>query len=144
MSGEAAGGAMSFPRPLPRIEGDAAPFWRALAAGRIELPRCTGCARWIFYPRSFCPACLSSDVSWQPLAGSGHVYTFTIVRKPTVPWFFASAPYVYAVVELAEGVRLPTRIVGCEPEDVAIGMAVEAVFERLSDEVTLLHFAPRR
>ncbi|MEW6272011.1 MAG: Zn-ribbon domain-containing OB-fold protein [Thermodesulfobacteriota bacterium] len=134
----------SFPRPLPRVEGDAAPYWRALAAGRIELPRCRACAKLIFYPRPFCPACLSTDVAWEEIPGAGRVYTFTIVRKPTTPWFFAHAPYVYAVVELDAGVRLPTMLVECDPEKVAIGTPVEPVFERASDEVTLLHFRPRR
>jgi uncharacterized OB-fold protein len=135
---------MSFPRPLPRVEGDAAPYWRALAAGRIELPRCSACASWIFPPRPFCPACLSRDVAWREIEGAGRVYTFTIVRKPTNPWFFASAPYVHALVELQDGVRLPTMVVGCDPETVAIGMEVEPVFERATDDVTLLYFRPRR
>jgi hypothetical protein len=134
----------SFPRPLPRVEGDAAPYWRALAGGRIELPRCTACGKLVFYPRGFCPACLSRDVAWEEVAGAGRVYTFTVVRKPTAPWFFAQAPYVYAVVELDAGVRLPTRIVDCTPEEVTIGSPVEPVFERASDEVTLLHFRLRR
>lgn len=144
MSDEKAGAMPSFPRPLPRVEGDAAPFWRALAAGRIELPRCEACARWIFYPRPFCPRCLSRDVAWREVPGAGRVYSFTVVRKPTNPYFFASAPYVYAVVELDAGVRLPTMLVECDPDAVEIGAAVEPVFERVSDEVTLLHFRPRR
>ena len=138
------GGAFSFPRPLPKPEGDAARYWQALAAGRIELPRCRPCGRLVFYPRPFCPACLSPDVAWEELAPRGRVYTFTVVHKPTHPWFFAQAPYVYAVVELEAGVRLPTRIVGCEPGEVRVGTPVEAVFERVGDEATLLHFAPRR
>jgi len=132
------------PRPLPKLEGDAAPYWRALAAGRIELPRCTACRRWVFYPRPFCPSCMSREVAWQEVSGNGTVYTFTIVRKPTNPYFLGQAPYVYAVVELDVGVRLPTMLVECDPEQVEIGAAVEPVFARVSDEVTLLHFRPRR
>jgi uncharacterized OB-fold protein len=134
----------AFPRPLPHVDGDAAPYWRALAAGRIDLPRCTACQRWVFYPRPFCPACLSRDVGWQTVAPTGTVYTFTVVRKPTNPYFFGAAPYVYAVVELDAGVRLPTMLVGCDPESVTIGAPVEAAFERVDDAVTLLHFRPRR
>jgi len=134
----------AFPRPLPKIEGDAAPYWRALATGRIELPRCTACQRWVFYPRPFCPTCLSREVAWREVSGHGTVYTCTVVRKPTNPYFFAQAPYVYAVVELEAGVRLPTLLVECDPERVAIGDPVEAVFARVDDAVTLLHFRPRR
>lgn len=134
----------SFPRPLPKIEGDAAPFWQALNQGRIELQRCGACERWVFYPRPFCPSCLSRDVRWTEVAGTGRVYTFSVVRKPTNPYFFGEAPYVYAVVTLDAGVRLPTMLVECDPEKVAIDDPVEAVFARASDEVTLLHFRPRK
>jgi uncharacterized OB-fold protein len=139
-----AGEMPSFPRPLPRVAGDAAPYWRALAAGRIELQHCRACRRWVFYPRPFCPFCRSTEVAWQEVAPRGKVYTFTVVRKPTNPYFFAHAPYVYAVVELEVGVRLPTMLVACDPERVAIGDPVEAVFDRVDDAVTLLHFRPRR
>lgn len=133
----------SFPRPLPQVEGDAALFWQALAARRIELPRCGACGKWIFYPRAFCPACLSRDVAWHEVPATGRIYTCAVVRKPTNPYFFGQAPYVYAIVELENGVRLPTMIVQCDPEKVAIGDAVDAVFERVDDTVTLLHFKPR-
>jgi uncharacterized OB-fold protein len=134
----------SFPRPLPRLEGDAAPYWRALAAERIELPRCAACRAWIFYPRPFCPSCRAHEVAWHEVDGAGRIYTFTVVRKPTNPYFLAQAPYVYAVVELEVGVRLPTMLVECDPERVAIGDPVEPVFAQADDGVTLLHFRPRR
>jgi len=133
----------SFPRPLPSLEGDAAPYWKAIHAGRVELPRCGACAKWIFYPRPFCPACLSRDIAWHEVPARGTVYTFAIVQKPTNPWFFGKTPYVYAVVELECGVRLPTMITGCDPEKITIGDPVEASFERVDDTVTLLHFRPR-
>ena len=145
MSGAGGGGSAmpSFPRPVPHLDGEAAPFWRALAKGRIELPRCQDCARFIFYPRSFCPTCLSRDVAWEAVDPAGTVYTFTVVHKPTNPYFLDRVPYVHAIVELGCGIRLPTILVGCKPNEVSIGMAVEPVFEKASDEVTLLHFAPR-
>ena len=133
----------SFPRPLPRVEGDAAPYWQALAAGRIDLPRCKGCGHHVFYPRPFCPRCLSREVAWETVDGHGRVYTLTVVHQPPNPWFFGEAPYVYALVELPCGVRLPTRMVRCDPAAVRVGDAVEPVFERVDDAVTLLHFAPR-
>jgi hypothetical protein len=131
-----------IPRPLPDTGGEAAPFWQALRAGRVELPRCQGCKRLVFYPRSFCPSCHGADVVWERIDARGHVYTFTVVHKPTIPYFAAEAPYVYAIVELDAGVRLPTRLVGVEPNRVRIGERVEPVFEKLTDEVTLLHFRP--
>lgn len=133
----------SFPRPLPKLDGEAAPYWRALREGRIELPRCKSCRKFIFYPRSFCPHCLAREVGWERLEGRGRVYTFTVVHKPTNPYFAGSAPYVYAVVELEQGMRLPTMLVGCEPSQVKVGDPVEPVFEKVSDDVTLLYFRRR-
>jgi hypothetical protein len=135
--------ATPFPRPLPKLEGDAAPFWQALRAGRIDLPRCRACGGWVFYPRSFCPRCSSRELDWKTVDGQGRVYTFTVVHKPTHPWFASSAPYVYALVELEVGVRLPTIVVECRPEDVRVGSAVAPVFEKVSEQVTLLHFRLR-
>ena len=141
--GAAAGDMPAFPRPLPRPSAESARFWTSLRSGRIELPRCTSCGKLIFYPRSFCPHCLGRDVAWQEIDGRGSVYTFTVVHKPTNPYFMGSAPYVYAVVELEAGVRLPTMLVGCAPAEVRIGAPVEAVFEPVDDAVTLLYFRPR-
>lgn len=133
--------ATAFPRPLPSVSGDAARYWQALARGRIELPRCTACARLIFYPRPFCPTCHCEDVEWAEIPGAGRVYTFSTVHRATHPWFMDKTPYVYAVVELDAGVRLPTTIVECEPGEVSVGLPVEPVFEK-AEEVTLLLFRP--
>lgn len=131
-----------FPRPLPAREGFGARYWEALDAGRIELPRCASCARLIFYPRAFCPACHSGDVTWEDVSGAGQVYTFSVVHRATHPWFLDKTPYVYAVVELDAGVRLPTTIVGCEPAAVRVGSRVVPVFERVEEGGTLLFFRP--
>jgi uncharacterized OB-fold protein len=132
----------SFPRPLPKIDGVAAPYWRALREERIELPRCTACRRFHFPPRSFCPHCHGRAVAWEKVEAGGRLYTYTVVHKPTLPYFMAVAPYVYALVELDCGVRLPTMLVECRPEEIRVGGPVVPVFTKVSDEVTLLHFRP--
>jgi hypothetical protein len=133
-----------IPRPLPKLDGDAARYWRALAEGRIELPRCRACGRWIFYPRPFCPACHETDPEWHEVPGAGRVYTFSVVHRATHPFFLRRTPYVYAVVELGIGVRLPTTLLVDEPAEARIGMEVEPVFATVDDGVTLLHFRPAR
>ncbi len=134
--------ASGFPRPLPSVEGDAAPYWRALREERIELPQCDPCGRFVFPPRPFCPRCHGAALSWKEMTGRGRVYTFSIVHRATHPWFLDKTPYVYAIVELDEGVRFPTTIVGCAPGEVCVGQVVEPVFERVDDEATLLFFRP--
>lgn len=137
-------GTPAFPRPLPKTDGVAAPYWQALRETRIELPRCDGCTRLHFPPRAFCPHCHGRELTWQAVEGRGRVYTFTVVHKPTLPYFIASSPYVYALVELDCGIRLPTMLVECRPEDIRVDEPVEPVFTSVSDEVTLLHFRPAR
>lgn len=134
----------SFRRPLPKTDGVAAPYWQALRERRIELPRCEACAHFHFPPRAFCPHCHGRKLTWQAVEGRGRVYTFTVVHKPTLPYFMASAPYVYALVELGCGIRLPTMLVDCPPDAVRVGDVVEPVFVEASDAVTLLHFRPAR
>ena len=135
--------APAFPRPLLPGDGDAAHYWAALSEGRVELPRCRTCDNWIFYPKPFCPSCHGADVAWEEVAGTGRVHTFSIVHRATHPWFMDKTPYVYGLVELDVGVRLPSTIVGCRPEEVKIGLAVAPVFENVAEGITLLFHRPR-
>jgi uncharacterized OB-fold protein len=118
--------------PLPAVPPqpgpDDAPFWEAAAAGRLVLPRCRACDRFIWYPRTFCPDCHGGDVEWAEASGNGTVYSFTVSYRGPGPWS-ERAPYVIAYVELDEGPRVMTNIVGADPETVRIGDRVTAVFE---------------
>jgi uncharacterized OB-fold protein len=89
-----------------------------------------------------CPDCHSADLDWQPAAGGGHVYTYTVVHHPTHPSFEDEVPYVVAVVELDEGPRMVTNIKGCNVGEVRCGMRVRIVFEQVSDTVTLPQATP--
>lgn len=116
----------AFP-PEPTLED--APFWDAAAEDRLVLPRCGSCATFIWYPRAFCPRCHSSSgVEWVPASGRGTVYSFTVSHRGMGPWS-EHAPYVVAYVELEEGPRVLTNIVGADVDGLRIGDAVEAVFQ---------------
>lgn len=96
-----------------------------LHQGELWLPFCPFCQRFIFYPREFCPYCWSEQVEWKRLQGRGRVYSYTIVNVSALPEFNEKTPYIYAIIELEEGVRMPANILNCEPEKVTIGMPVE-------------------
>jgi uncharacterized OB-fold protein len=117
------------------------PFWSAAAEGRLLLRRCVDCGGVIWYPRAFCPICASLNTEWFGASGRGRVYTFTIIRKGDGP-YRGSPPYVLAYVELDEGPRVLTNIVGTEPDQVAIGMPVTAVFDATGQGSALVRFAP--
>src|SRR5207247_1198980 len=95
-----------------------------------------------FYPRALCPRCLSSATEWVRASGWGTVYSFTVTHQNQAPGFREELPYVLAIVELDEGVRMMTNVVGCAPDAVRIGMPVQVVFEDVTAEITLAKFRP--
>lgn len=129
-------------RPLPLADEDSRPYWEAAKQGRLELPRCQSCSKFHFPPRPRCPYCLSPQLEWSEVGGRGKVYSFTVIHVPIVRGF--ETPYAVAQVELVEqaGLRLMANILGIPASDVAIGMAVEVVFEDVGDAAVLPQFRP--
>jgi len=138
-------GTRTAQKPLPVADPVTAPFWESVKAHAMQLQRCNGCGRFIFYPRGVCPHCFSDDLAWQPVAGTGAVHAFTIVHRHPSPAFNDEAPYVVALIELDEGVRMLSNLVGIEPDParVKVGLPVEVVYDDATDEVTLPKFRPR-
>jgi hypothetical protein len=129
-----------YAKPLPRIDEESKGFWEACVRHELYVQRCRACRSLRYYPRALCPACLSDDTEWVRCCGRGTVYTFTVTHQNQAPGFRDELPYVLAYVELDEGVRLLTNIVGCSPEDVRIGMPVEVLFDDVTAESTLPKF----
>ena len=109
---------------LPIPDAETEEFWHGLARGVLLVRSCNSCSRLHYYPRSFCPFCWSSDVAWREMSGRGTVYATTIVRQHGLSPFKERAPYNISLVDLDEGPRLLTNVVGCAPEDVHIGDTV--------------------
>ena len=130
------------PVPVPENIELTKPFWEAAKRHELMMQRCKKCAEWIFYPREQCPNCFSQDMEFQKVSGRGRVYAYTTVYQPAHPAFNDEAPYVFAIVQLDEGVRVATNIVGVPHEQVKVDMAVEAAYEDVSPEWTLVKFKP--
>lgn len=126
--------------PRPRPTPVSAPFWDALAEDRLVLQRCGRCSAWAHYPRLRCPRCLSQEMGWQEVPAQGTVYAMTVARVPTAAPFAGQVPQAIAVVELANGVRITTTIIGAE-DLLPVGTPVKGVYEHGPDGVTLLRFA---
>lgn len=131
-----------YSKPLPKPSPVSQPFWEGTKAHELRLQRCRDCGQHIFYPRSLCPFCLSENLEWVTASGRGKVYSYTVVRRAANPAFQRDVPYVLAIVELEEGPRLTTNIVGCDPEEVRVEMPVRARYEDVTPEITLLKFEP--
>lgn len=127
-------------RPLPRRTPISARYFDAAKAHRLLLPRCPRDG-FFFYPRNRCPECLGDDWTWQEASGRGVVHAFTVDRVGHDPAQRPRLPLVVAAVDLEEGPRLTTNIVGCAPEDVHVGLEVEVTFEDHETE-TLVLFQP--
>lgn len=136
--------ATDYIKPLPRALSPALtrPFWEAARRHELVLPRCKTCDHLFFYPRSECPHCLSSDLEWVKVSGRGRLHSFTIVRQPANAAFNADVPYAYAVVQLDEGPRLVSNMVQCDLDALRVDMPVEAVFDDVTPECTLVKFKP--
>jgi uncharacterized OB-fold protein len=129
--------------PLPQPDNVSAPYWKALAEGRLTFQECPACGHRQLYPRALCTACAGTP-EWRDATGRGTVHTYTVIRQNWAKPFRDRLPYVVAMVELDEGPRLMTGIVGCEPDDVRIGMEVEVAVVPVDDDIGLPYFAPRR
>jgi uncharacterized OB-fold protein len=132
-------------RPLPHpITPEARPFWDGLREGQVMLPRCLDCGRCFFYPRVACPHCHSRRVEWIRASGRERLHAFEIAYQSMNRAFKVKPPYVLAMIELEEGPRMMSNLVGVEPDPRAIrcDMPVEVVFERLTDEITLPLWRP--
>jgi len=119
-----------IPTPTP----ETAPYWAAATAGRLSIQRCRGCGRHYFYPRSFCPRCQSADIEWTDVCGRGRLISYIINYRPMPPTD-GDAPQVIALVELEEGVRVLTNIVGsrAEPAGLPLDAPVSVAFEPRGD-----------
>jgi len=133
---------MTFSGPRPRPSDQTTEFWAATAEGQLLIQRCDRCQEAIFYPRVNCTHCGATELSNEAASGRGTVYTYTVARRPTHRAFADAGPYVIAIVELEEGPHLTTNIVGCDPEEVAIGMPVELSFTPAIDGIALAQFRP--
>jgi len=115
-------------------------FWDGVRAQRLLIQRCAGCRAVRHPPRPMCPHCHSLEWDTIESSGRGTVFSFVIPHHPPLPWF--PEPYVVALVDLEEGTRLVTNIVGVAPDAVTIGMPVVVRFEHFDDDVVLPLFAP--
>lgn len=132
---------MSTPsKPVPVPTPETRPFWDGTAAGELRLQRCRACERHYFPPRPFCPTCLSDDVTWERVGGRGTLHSYVINHRPAPGW---DDPYAIAVVELDEGPRMMTNLVGVDqtPEALVLDMPLAVTFEARGD-VMLPVFRP--
>lgn len=126
--------------PAPVSNADAAPYWTAACEGRLLVRRCGDCGHMHFMPRHLCPHCWSDRLEWVPASGAGTVHSFTVIRRAPLAAFAARVPYVVALIELDEGPRMVTNVIGDDALDTRIGDRVAVDFEARGDGAMLPQF----
>ncbi len=129
-------------KPIPVTQPWTTEFWKAAKDGKLMVQHCRACGANIFFPKKVCPECWSDDLGWIQSCGRAKVYTYSVMMDMVEPKFMGDLPYVLAMVDLEEGIRMTTRIVNCNPQDIAIDMPVAVVFEDISPEFALPVFQP--
>ncbi len=117
--------------------------WYRKGPRTLRIQYCPGCEKYIFFPRTICPYCLEVKPEWKGTVGRGTIYSYTTVRRSSLPEFEERVPYTYAMVELYEGIRIPSNIINCPVDQVRIGMPVELAWIEESKEVIPV-FKPAR
>jgi uncharacterized protein len=129
-------------RIAPPVSEASAPFWDASREQRFVLPWSEARGGWLWYPREVDPDHPEQAIEWREASGAGVVYAASVMHRPGPGRDPADGPYVVALIELAEGVRMMSNVVGCPPEDVTVGMPVRLVWEPLADGRHLPQFTP--
>ena len=118
-------------RPLPDLtEEDTREFWAATRDGRLTYQQCANCDTVVFYPRGHCTGCTGGNLQWKTAKGTGTIYTYSVVRQSYHPFFRSQAPYVVAWIDLDEGPRLVSNVLGAGSADLnLIGKRVRVEWE---------------
>ena len=123
----------TIPSPQPNPETEA--FWAAASSGKLMVGSCKSCGKAHWYPRTICPHCFSDETELKEAAGTGEIYTFSVMKRSKIP-------YAIAYVTLAEGPKMMTNIVDTDLDAIAIGQQVKVVFKETEDGPPVPMFTP--
>jgi uncharacterized protein len=127
-------------KPLPALDGMNRPFWDAAREGLLRMQCCTGCQH-VRYPISHvCPNCLSESVEWVDLSGRGTVYSSIVFHQVYHPGFANDVPYNVSLIQLEEGPRMFSNVVGVPPSEVKVGAKVKVIFDAVTPEISIPRF----
>ncbi|HYC46897.1 MAG TPA: OB-fold domain-containing protein [Burkholderiales bacterium] len=129
-------------RPIPVPNDMTKPFWDAAKAGVLKLQRCRSCRRFQHPPYATCVNCVSTDLAFEPVRGTGAIYAYTIMYHTGDKRFAPAVPYASIIVELddAPGALMAGNLLDAEYTEAKVGRRVEVTFQPLNDDITLPQF----
>jgi len=125
------------PRPAPVPDAESAPFWAATLERTLLVQECSTCGHHQLYGRSLCTNCHAATLRWIEASGRGTIYSRTIIRQNPTRTFKHLIPFVVALIDLDEGPRVMSNVVGTPADDVQIGDRVRVTFQPVSDDAAL-------
>jgi uncharacterized OB-fold protein len=134
--------ASNYKKPVPMQDEASQPFFEGAREHRLMIQQCSACGVVIWPVKTRCDNCLNPTVNWVQASGKGTLYSFALMHQVYHPGFAEEVPYNIAQIDLAEGLRIISNVVGCSNNDLQIGMPLEVIFEDITDEVTLPKFRP--
>ena len=129
-------------KPIPIPDEISGPFFDGAREGQLMLQHCSPCDGWSFPVRERCPHCFAASLQWRAASGKGTLYTFAVMHQVMNPGFAGAAPYNVCQIDLAEGVRMISNVVGVPNADLRIGMDLEVMFDDVGDTVCVPKFRP--
>lgn len=128
----------AVPEPIrPTITDLNRPFWEACRQGRLVAQRCAACGELRYPASSVCPSCLSGEAEWIELSGRGEIFSYVVVHRGYHPYWAERVPYNVALIELEEGLRMFSNIVGMPNDRLEVGQKVKVAFERRAEDLTV-------
>jgi len=124
----------------PLIDEDSRPYWQGLKEGKLQLQKCPACGKFRFPVYPSCPYCGQEGGDWHEVSGKGKVYSWITVHHPVIQELADEVPFTVIMVELQEGPRIAGRLVGENQDSLRGNMPVEAVVEKIDEELTLVNF----
>jgi uncharacterized protein len=132
-----------YAKPLPVLTDANRPFWQASREQRLSLQKCTACEAFRYPISDVCPRCLSLECAWTDVSGRGSVFSYIVFHRAYHEGFKQDVPYNVALIQLEEGPRMYSNIVGTPNDRVKIGDPVQVVFDPVTSDVTIPRFRLR-
>ena len=132
--------AATYTKPLPKIDERTKPHWEGNAGHELRVQRCDDCGTTRFPASRWCAHCLSEKTSWQTVSGKGKIWSWCVFHRAYFKGFESDVPYAVALVELEEGPKMYSNLVGIPRDQIKIGMRVRAMFDKVTEDVTLVKF----
>jgi uncharacterized OB-fold protein len=129
-----------YQKPLPVLDLDSRLFWESCKKHEMALQQCLSCKQFRYPPRSLCPRCHSPEAQWTPIGGGGEIYVALVMCRSYGPAWERDLPYNISLIDLDEGVRIWSNVIGCPAEEIKIGDRVEVSYEDVTDEIALPKF----